>query len=160
MQVEYHQGFTPLHAAIGEKQTEMVEFLLKHGADPNSTHSAGKSPLYEETPLFGCVLGGHCNVAEYLIDQGADLQIQNKDEWRSLHVATYNNEEDLARLLVDRAASLEVRDNRGMALFTLPRKREMPKFWDAFWSLGQILHPKTTKERRHCTSQQIKNKPA
>lgn len=115
VQVEYHQGFTPLHAAIGEKQTEMVEFLLKHGADPNSTHSAGKSPLYEETPLFGCVLGGHCNVTEYLIDQGADLQIQNKDEWRPLHVATYNNEEDLARLLVDRAASLEVRDNRGMA---------------------------------------------
>ncbi len=69
------QNHTPLYLAVDQNNKEMVEFLLKKGANPN---------IYDKktgyTPLM-ILLSEPCNkeIAKILLDSGADINIQEAD---------------------------------------------------------------------------------
>lgn len=77
--------------AVREKKTEMVEFLLKQGADPNSTRSAGRSPLYVAAKV------GSVEAARMLLQHGARLEIETKKKRTPLHAATKNGHLDFVK---------------------------------------------------------------
>ena len=59
----------------------MVEFLLKQGGlSPHETDGNGN------TPLHCAALGGHTDVAQLLVDAGADLEATNNEGDRPLHL--------------------------------------------------------------------------
>jgi ankyrin repeat protein len=58
---------TPLAAAAGYGNQEMVGFLLKSGADPNLA-----SGHFGTTPLIEATLLGDTNIVRMLLDSGAD----------------------------------------------------------------------------------------
>ena len=60
---------TPLHVAAGPESDEVVEFMLKNGADPNIPDAL------KRTPLFASVAGGDMELAKVLIDGGADFNV-------------------------------------------------------------------------------------
>lgn len=113
---------TPFHLACSRGHLPVVVHLLDSATERSAYLEA--RDWYEETPLFDSVLGGHLNVAEYLIDEGAGFQLQNKYERSPLHTATYNNKEDPAHLLLNRGANLEIRNNRGMTPLHLAAEAE------------------------------------
>jgi len=60
-------GYTPLGLAAGSKRPELVNLLLKHGANPNLRH--GRSGI---TPLEIAVGRGNKEIASILLAAGAD----------------------------------------------------------------------------------------
>ncbi|KAF8204496.1 ankyrin repeat protein, partial [Mycena galopus ATCC 62051] len=63
-------GGTPLFFAAGSGDTELVQFLLASGADPNLQHSAARFPpiLFQAT---------NTDVAHLLLDAGANIHAQD-----------------------------------------------------------------------------------
>ncbi|MBN8828976.1 MAG: ankyrin repeat domain-containing protein [Sphingobacteriia bacterium] len=65
-------GTTLLHLAIKNEALEVVEELLKHGANPNSFDSL------QYTPLFEAVLFKNINIVKILLKYGANPTLKNK----------------------------------------------------------------------------------
>ena len=86
---------TILHRAALRNRREMVEFLLKQGGlSPKETDGNGN------TPLHCAALGGHAEVAQLLVDAGADLEATNNEGDRPIHLgAGAGNLAFLKRLL-------------------------------------------------------------
>jgi len=78
--------------AVGK---QMVELLLKQGADINAVNS------YQETPLFNAVHLRNEATATLLIEHGADLQIKSRraDTPTIMHAAIMSNSLALVKLL-------------------------------------------------------------
>ncbi|XP_051169365.1 putative ankyrin repeat protein RF_0381 isoform X2 [Leptopilina boulardi] len=85
-----NEGMTMIHHAVLGMNLDIVEFLLQRGLDVNALDHFNRTPLYHLVKL-------HSNdvipMIEFLIDNGADVNICNKEEISStagagpLHVA-------------------------------------------------------------------------
>ena len=93
-------------ARNGEKS--QVEALLE--MDPELLHATGGDGL---TPLHHSVLGGHAELAEFLVDQGADLSAVDAQSRTSLHHAAFQGDADCVTLLISRGSDLMAREFRG-----------------------------------------------
>ena len=80
---------SPLHYAIDKAKLEVVQFLVKHGADINYS---SKSPRgYSSTPLSHAVKQGKQDIVQYLIESGADVNYGDLYKKTPLHFATEGN---------------------------------------------------------------------
>ena len=77
--------WTPLHYATVRGDNDIVENLLKSGADPNATDLAEWGPLHYAIE----VLGGRKlkSITGTLVRSGADIEMQGLDGMRPLHCA-------------------------------------------------------------------------
>jgi ankyrin repeat protein len=104
-------GFTALHLAIFGGQEEVARLLLERGADPNvlSTSDIAKVP-----PLGTAAFVRSVPLATVLLDSGADPNGRGEGGFTALHSAAQNDDEELARLLLERGAdpSLAADDGR------------------------------------------------
>lgn len=73
LDVEDHEGNTPLSEAACYGETEIVEYLLEMGAHLDTRNSQGRTPLWRAT------YNGHEEVVKMLLEAGADPTIENKD---------------------------------------------------------------------------------
>ena len=67
-------GSTPLHSAVLHERTEMVEYLLDRGADPNANDVRGNTALHVVAQYSG---RGGLDMAKLLIEAGADPRARN-----------------------------------------------------------------------------------
>lgn len=74
-----------------------MKLLIKRGADVNVKDIKGY------TPLFAASAGGHREVAEILLDNGANVH-EDPIKLNPLYAATNQRHHDTALLLVDRGA--------------------------------------------------------
>lgn len=63
----------PLHNACSFGHAEVVQLLLKHGADPNARDN------WHFTPIMEAAIKGKIEVCIVLLQQGADVSIKNAD---------------------------------------------------------------------------------
>lgn len=128
------QSMSPLYYACLEKKTDVVQMLVQHGADVNTQPSAllriamnGDRDLVQilltagadvdvlesgGTPLQQACYNGHVDVAEILIQHGAD---PNKPGWRGqtpLMMATLNGKPEAVRLLLEQGADPDLKDSQ------------------------------------------------
>jgi len=73
---------TPLHYAVGEGHTKVVELLIANGADVNAKDEEGWTPLH-----LAAYWGGK-DIVELLIAEGADLNAKNNWIGTPLDIAT------------------------------------------------------------------------
>ena len=66
-------------------------------------------------PLHWAAQEGHAEIAEYLISEGARIDVKDKPllGCTPLHVAVGCGQETVVRVLLDSGASLDVRDEQG-----------------------------------------------
>ncbi|MFM8453404.1 MAG: ankyrin repeat domain-containing protein [Gammaproteobacteria bacterium] len=89
---------SPLYLAAYYGDSELVKFLLKHGADPNKIDE-----YFKETPLITAVKKRKKDIIKILIENKANIHLnmdKNKNN-NALYIATSMNDLDMVKYLVD-----------------------------------------------------------
>ncbi len=95
-----------LFAAVRGGDVELVEKLLKSGADVNVVNEE------LETPLHLAAGGGHLGLVELLIKHGADVNAQDSEGRTPLCIATANNDVVVELLLKHGATPCATKERR------------------------------------------------
>ncbi len=100
------QQSTALFYAAEFGHKEVVELLLRNGADPDE---AGKDRV---GPLHIASLSGHTEIVELLLDAGADMDAKTEQDYTCYQVAQFSGNEATIRLIQERMHDKEVRQSR------------------------------------------------
>eukprot|EP00050_Salpingoeca_kvevrii_P014894 m.41378 g.41378 ORF g.41378 m.41378 type:complete len:808 (-) comp6041_c0_seq3:93-2516(-) len=96
-------------------ELDLVQQYLKvDHVDPNKRDADGA------TCLMFAAMRGHAEIAQLLVDSGADIDAQDSiSGWTALMQATYYGHKAIARLLLDAGASLAVQAKNGCSAFDI-----------------------------------------
>jgi ankyrin repeat protein len=95
-------GRPPLCLAAEEGRADVVELLLKAGADPNAAAPDGGNALLHS------LRGGHKEVAQLLIEAGSDCAVRDRDGATAVLAACAYAYYDMARTLLQHGAEADV----------------------------------------------------
>lgn len=107
-------GYTPLISAIRANQIEAVQFLIQSGADRSAKDSfSGK----KKPPLFHAAECGFVPIAEFLINNGADLKERSwSGQYYFIEVAN-SNQLDVIKLFLSRGCEANMSALSGRTIF-------------------------------------------
>ncbi|KAL7677270.1 hypothetical protein ACOME3_003507 [Neoechinorhynchus agilis] len=89
-------GRTPLFCACAKGYLDIVQYLVDHGADVNSTERSGLSCIHIATTM------GHIDIVRYLVEKGADVNQSfsiDGQQANALELANAQNRQDIVELL-------------------------------------------------------------
>ena len=94
-----NEGLSSLHWAAVKGHTEIVRFLLRHGAGINLVD------LLDTTPLLQAIYCDNYDTALFLLEQGAETETIDVDGVTALYVAAERNNHRLVSLLLKHGAN-------------------------------------------------------
>lgn len=102
---------TPLGFAIQENNLEVVNFLIKQGADVNLDGFYGDPKFYslERKPISLATLQGNKEIAELLIKNGADI-----NAGKALNIAAREGNKEIAELLIKNGADIDAKARKNL----------------------------------------------
>ncbi|KAF7536781.1 hypothetical protein G7054_g4255 [Neopestalotiopsis clavispora] len=93
---------------IWTKPVDMVQFLVKMGATVNMRDDQGSTVLLQAVQRVSAPWLNDFDVVEWLIEQGADVNARDNELGTVLHVALSRGNTDLARLLLEKGANMNI----------------------------------------------------
>jgi len=99
---------TDIQTAILSGDKETVRLHIEAGTDINEPE-----PFNGSTPLITAATFGKTEIAQLLIDAGADLSVKNKDGSTALHTAAFFCRVEIVQMLLDAEADKSLRNNMG-----------------------------------------------
>lgn len=111
-----NEGRTPLHRAVTDCDTDVIEFLIDKGADVNAKDNEGRTPLHDIAKK------DDTDLAQFLIDKGADVNARDNEGNTPLLVAVgkkiraHDKFPDVLTLLVDNGADPDAKNNSGRSV--------------------------------------------
>ncbi len=98
-----------IHQAAKEGDLAKVKALLEKNTDLiNAKNENG------QTPLHIAASGGQLAVVEFLISQGADINLRQNNGATALHFACFGGHRDVVEWLIDNGADVNSKDNNGL----------------------------------------------
>ncbi|KAF5306570.1 hypothetical protein FQR65_LT07297 [Abscondita terminalis] len=94
-----------LHLALKNEKFFVARFLIEEGADVNLTNASGMTALH-----YACKFG-KINLVKKILPSIIDLNLQNKKGETALQLSFKNLNFDVARLLIDAGANVNVGNN-------------------------------------------------
>ena len=110
-----------MHVVIGfrlkpsPRHMECVKFLVEKGTPVDSKDVAGHTCIHMCTGKFGNK--GTCEIAQYLLEKGADINIKNRFGATALFETVQNVNNVCVDWLLENGADPDVHDNDGVHLF-------------------------------------------
>jgi ankyrin repeat protein len=86
---------------------ELVELLLKSGADLKATDKSGKTALHWAAKSY------NAEVVQLLLESGADIMAEDDTGQTPLHIAALDGDSEIVQLLLQSGADIEAMDNNG-----------------------------------------------
>ena len=105
-------GVTALDVACHSAKLEIVRLLLDQGADVNADKCGLKALHQVSFGLYESREDG-VRIAELLLAHGTEVDTRSRSHWTPLHVASRFGKIEIARLLLDRGATVNAEDNDG-----------------------------------------------
>ena len=102
------EGMTALHYAAINGDTEIVRFLVEHGADITAQDN-----LLSRSAIHFAAEKGNLECIKYLAEQGADLLDRDIYGTTPMHYAARSNKLDVVKFLVDKKIDYRAKDARG-----------------------------------------------
>jgi ankyrin repeat protein len=96
----------PLEASLHGEHFQVAELLYRHGADVD----AGRSSY---TPLYEACDNEVLDTAQWLLNHGANVNIQNDGLWAPLHYAVDGGQFPVFQMLIGHNADIDIRTNFG-----------------------------------------------
>jgi len=112
LDVQDSQFKTPLHLAIEEGHTDVIDVLLRAKANVNLGNMESGM---KNTPLMDAAHAGKCELAEKLIAAKADVNAQGKSDMSALHLAARRGDVNVVQVLVAARADVAQRSQCGTA---------------------------------------------
>lgn len=137
---------------VGNKQYDIVSYLLSKGADVKSKTSTGASVIFlaagnkakesvlqslvdagakidyptfrKQTPLFACAEDGYEECVKFLINAGADLNFTSIKGETPVMRAAENGHLSCVKLLQDAGANLNLRDSMGWDAYHMAKEQD------------------------------------
>ena len=148
-------GITPLHIAVERGHRAVVKVLLARQANPNQAFPNGRAPLHTAamggdlesmrrlleggadlqplspwgTPLAVAVQHRQREAVEFLLQRGAKPQLAPQDGMTALHWAAVQGLPDMAQLLLNSGAPVEVSGELGTPLTGAAAGRRSVQKW-------------------------------
>lgn len=113
--------------------TDMVEYLVERGANPNLTDRNGKTPLYL------AVADARRQIVRYLLERGADANQQEVDHYTPLHRAVLNNDFICVKELMRYGADEELVDKWGRTAAGIAKEKDNEKIYVYIKSYKSML---------------------
>lgn len=118
-----------------------AQALLKKGADPNARVSG---TWLNYTPLLQAVAENHLEVAELLLDWGADPYLESENHCHAIVYAGHKNGEKILQLLLARGVPIDFRNSEGStAVERLVASSGSAEDLDVLFKLGADPNQKT-----------------
>ncbi len=111
---------TALISAVTGNQKKTVDFLLQRGANPNL-------PSYMGSPLYIASRSGYYDIAARLMQVGAEAEYVKNDGSTVLSEAVRNDFLEVAELLINSGADINLKDSQGQITFDYALKSS-PEF--------------------------------
>lgn len=108
------RGRTPLLSAAAHGCADIVDYLLRNGADLDAS-----SPPSGFTAIHLAAYYGHVDVMRRLLHARAGLiyaKTEDKDEARVVHVAAMAGQRAVLEFLIEQGADLELTDGKGRTI--------------------------------------------
>jgi ankyrin repeat protein len=133
--------FTPLIDVALQGNNELVEVLIKAGADVNYVvEDADKL-----TPLHAAVDGGNSETVRILIEAGADVNAVDSDNMTPLYIAARKGSIEKVNLLINADADVDIADIDGMTPLSVASKKGHDIIVKALVKAGADVYIKNTK---------------
>jgi len=98
--------YTLIHYTIKQDRVNLLNFLLKNGANPNLNYS-------NKTPLMYAIKYDNLEAVKRLLEQDVDVNMEDENQKTALYFAAKYGNEEIARLLIDKGARLNHKDQKG-----------------------------------------------
>lgn len=116
--MENSDKLVPIVYAAANDHVELLELLLRSGADPNAASSeSGSTALHIAAQL------GQVRSVKTLLDNGADINIQDDLGMTPLIKATYSCKTGVIAVLLKRKADVSIRDYRDETALMAAKRR-------------------------------------
>jgi len=83
----------------------IISLLLKHGADINQRSSDGRSPL------LWAAFKNNTKLIEFLIENGADVTVEDKNKWNAMDLAIIRMNYEAALTLKKRGMQAKMKED-------------------------------------------------
>ena len=132
--VKDQQGTPPLFYCIRDQHYELLEMLLKAGADPNRMH-----PMNFLIPLHSAVIAGDLRMVQILLAGGADPEKIDLRKKTPLIIAAIADHPEIVAALLAAGADPERLDSRKQSALHMALRRS--KDSDGMYVSAKILMP-------------------
>ncbi|MDR1290422.1 MAG: ankyrin repeat domain-containing protein [Planctomycetaceae bacterium] len=99
---QIYTGSTPIFSAVVGGDGELIQKLIDAGADIHVTGNYGNTLLHIAAEK------GLMKWVEYFLDNGLDIEAENRNHYRPLHWAAMNKRKEVVQYLMKRGASVNV----------------------------------------------------
>lgn len=104
--LKVHKDLDLLFLSIDNHDNENVKDILQvHGIDAYDG--------YKRTALINAALYGNIDLIEWLIENKADINFQDRGGWTALHFATQEDRLDVVELLIKKGADSNIKNEYG-----------------------------------------------
>jgi ankyrin repeat protein len=120
---------------------ETIQFLVEHGALLNVMDES--SILNDEeaaSALMHACVRGYVDIAKYIIDKGADLNLRNDQGNDALIVSINHNHFELGEYLINKGANVNAKNKRGFTPLMMATSKGSLKLTKMLVERGAIVN--------------------
>lgn len=124
-----------IHSAVISNNVELIRQHIKAGTNLNE-----KDPYGGSSPLISAAVFGKTEIAQILIEAGADINIQNNEGSTALHSAAFFCRPEIVKMLLDKGVDKTIKNKYGSTAYesVLAPFAEVKPFYDM---MGSMLSP-------------------